>query len=114
MSLKDKLIGDYDYKSLCLPAMMLPKGEQKFQFYEKDEALPIFLSIIMGLQHALAMVGGLITPPLVIARFNIDITDTELQQYFISAALITSGICTIIRYVIVLVPTFCMYVLEIA
>mmetsp|Transcript_10252 Transcript_10252/g.21632 ORF Transcript_10252/g.21632 Transcript_10252/m.21632 type:complete len:105 (-) Transcript_10252:12-326(-) len=54
----------------------------------------------MGLQHAFAMVGGLITPPYVVAKFTIDefpFTKVDLQQYAIVAALITSGICTIIN-----------------
>ncbi len=50
----------------------------------------------MGLQHAFAMVGGLITPPLTVFRFTINFLDTKSQQYAISAALITSGICTLI------------------
>ena len=61
----------------------------------------------MGLQHAFAMVGGLITPPYVVARFSIDsfpFSNVELQQYFIVAALITSGICTIINVLRVEIP----------
>jgi len=61
----------------------------------------------MGLQHAFAMVGGLITPPFVIAKFSIDSFPFEmvaLQQYFIVAALITSGICTIINVMKVEIP----------
>jgi NCS2 family nucleobase:cation symporter-2 len=51
----------------------------------------------MGLQHAFAMVGGLITPPLVVMKFSVSFMDVALQQYAVSAALITSGICTIIN-----------------
>jgi len=51
----------------------------------------------MGLQHAFAMVGGLITPPLVVFKFTISFVNVALQQYAISAALITSGICTLIN-----------------
>ncbi len=29
------------------------------------------MSIIMGLQHAMAMIGGLITPPLVVFKFTV-------------------------------------------
>lgn len=66
-----------------------------------DEKIPIFLTIIMGLQHSFAMVGGLITPPLVIFRFTVcgfgAAACPELEQYAISAALITSGLCTMIN-----------------
>eukprot|EP00957_Ditylum_brightwellii_P209398 15361624-Ditylum_brightwellii.AAC.1 len=53
----------------------------------------------MGLQHAFAMVGGLITPPLVVFKFTVCGFPfcPDLQQYAISAALITSGICSIIQ-----------------
>lgn len=29
------------------------------------------MSVLMGLQHAMAMVGGLITPPLVVFKFTV-------------------------------------------
>jgi xanthine/uracil permease len=48
----------------------------------------------MGLQHAFAMVGGLITVPFVIFKFTICFGCVDLQQYAIAAALISSGICT--------------------
>ena len=51
----------------------------------------------MGLQHAFAMVGGLITVPYVIFRFTVCFTCIELQQYAISAALIASGLCSMIN-----------------
>ena len=38
---------------------------------KKDEELPLLMSIFMGLQHAMAMVGGLITPPLVVFKFTV-------------------------------------------
>ena len=65
-----------------------------------DEKIPIFLAIIMGLQHSFAMVGGLITPPLVIFRFTVcgfANPCPKLEQYAISAALITSGIGCLIN-----------------
>lgn len=55
--------------------------------------------MLMGLQHCFAMVGGLITPPLVIFRFAVCGYPfcPALEQYAISAGLITSGICTLIN-----------------
>jgi uric acid-xanthine permease len=53
--------------------------------------------MVMGLQHSLAMVGGLITPPLVVFKFSVCFTCLDLQQYAISAALIASGICSLIN-----------------
>ena len=51
---------DYDYKYLCMPSMPWSKGGvEPPQFLAKDEKLPLTLSLIMGLQHALAMVAGI-------------------------------------------------------
>jgi hypothetical protein len=97
----------YEYGALCMPSLPWKKQRHPMRFYPLDEALPILLSLVMGLQHAFAMVGGLITPPFVIAKFSIDsfpFDKVELQQYFIVAALITSGICTIINVCKIEIP----------
>ena len=62
--------------------------------------------MIMGLQHAFAMVGGLITPPLVVFRFTVCGFPfcPPLEQYAISAGLITSGICSIINVMKLPIP----------
>lgn len=77
----------------------------------KDEPIPILLALIMGLQHAFAMVGGLITPPLVVFKFTICGFPfcPDLQQYAISAALITSGICTVINCLKMKIPFTGLY-----
>lgn len=101
MGWRELFIGDrerYDYGSMCQPQIPCIKAsKKKLNFYHKDEPIPLFLAALMGLQHSFAMVGGLITVPLVIFRFSICFGCTDLQQYAISAALITSGICSIIQ-----------------
>jgi uracil-xanthine permease len=91
----------YDYSALCMPNLPFccKKPKQQVNFYGKDEPIPILLSAIMGLQHCFAMVGGLITPPLVVFRFTVCGFPfcPDLEQYAISAALITSGICTLVN-----------------
>ena len=64
------------------------------------------LALVMGLQHAFAMIGGLITPPLVVMRFTVCGFPfcSDLEQYAVSAALITSGICTIINCMQIPIP----------
>jgi uric acid-xanthine permease len=64
-----------------------------------DEPLPILLAAIMGLQHCFAMVGGLITPPLIVFRFAICGFPfcPPLEQYAISASLLISGVSTLIN-----------------
>ena len=64
-----------------------------------DEPIPIALALLMGLQHAFAMIGGLITPPLVVIKFAVCGPPfcPELEQYAISASLIASGITSLIQ-----------------
>ena len=71
-----------------------------------DDPIPILMAAIMGLQHAFAMVGGLITPPLVVMKFTVCGFPfcPALQQYAVSAALITSGICSIINITKIKIP----------
>lgn len=58
-------------------------------FYALDAELPLILAISSGLQHALAMLAGLITPPIIFASaLNLD---AATSSYMISASLIGCG-----------------------
>ena len=95
----DESDGDsFDYKHLCMPTNPWGKQKQEPQrFFEKDEQISILLATIMGLQHCFSMVGGLIAAPLVVFRFTVAANDPMLQQYAVAAALITSGITSIVN-----------------
>ena len=41
-------------------------------FFPSDEVLSLVVAAVMGLQHALAMVGGIVTPPLIIGYLQDD------------------------------------------
>jgi uracil-xanthine permease len=101
-------VGDYDYKALCTPRLpCLKQDAQKMHFFGVNDKLPLLVAAVMGLQHAFAMVGGLITPPYVVAKFAVDgfpFADLDMQQYAISSALICSGIFTIMNVVQVPIP----------
>ncbi|KAJ7815876.1 xanthine/uracil permease [Mycena olivaceomarginata] len=90
-------LGDYDYAWLCLPT--LPFGNQKKSrqppFYALDAELPLVLAIASGLQHALAMLAGLITPPIIFASALS--LDSATSAYMISASLIGCGILSLIQ-----------------
>lgn len=62
---KDGWVGDYDFGWLCTPSLpfMKTKRSRAPPFYAIDAELPLLLAIICGLQHSLAMLAGLITPP---------------------------------------------------
>ena len=62
----------------------------------------------MGLQHAFAMVGGLIVPPYVVMRFSVAEdgagSNLDMQQYAIACSLILSGIFTILNCIQFKIP----------
>ncbi|KAJ7867443.1 xanthine/uracil permease [Mycena leptocephala] len=90
-------LGDYDYAWLCTPA--LPFGNLKKSrqppFYALDAELPLVLAIASGLQHALAMLAGLITPPIIFASALS--LDSATSAYMISASLIGCGILSLVQ-----------------
>lgn len=104
-SAKEWFLGSYDYGYLCKPAWPFGKQSKREppQFFEVNAWLGILTATIMGLQHALSMIGGLISPATLVGQlaFN-DPTLTrqealDIQQYLISASLIICGITTMIQ-----------------
>lgn len=84
-------LGDYDYAWLCMPALPGMKSRKRAlpPFYALDADLPILLAASCGLQHALAMLAGLIAPPIIFASsLNLD---SATQSYMISSSLIGCG-----------------------
>lgn len=101
----DGLVGvkQYDYSYLCMPSVPWSEGGvEPPMFLGKDQKLPLLLALIMGLQHALAMVSGIATSPLLIAGdacfpWQQDSAMCDSQSYLISAGWITSGLLTIVQ-----------------
>ena len=66
-------IGDYDWKFLCMPRFPFCYKEKKVYqpppFYAHDEPLSLFVSLMIGLQHALTMSTNIITPAILV--FNV-------------------------------------------
>ncbi|MCJ1422972.1 hypothetical protein MMC29_000853 [Sticta canariensis] len=121
---KDIFIGRYDYGYLCMPQNPFTSCSREHKerkpppFYAVDQLLSVFVALLMGLQHALAMVGGLITPPLLIgflAYNDIDkgiLTPDEAasrQNNLVATSLIVTGICTIVHVIQIPFP-FCKLV----
>ncbi len=102
LSTRQGWLGDYNFGALCLPRLFPWKPDSKLNggaaespFYGVHDDLPIAVAAICGLQHALAMLGGLITPPMIIAS-SLNLSG-ETSAYLISASLITSGIISAIQ-----------------
>ncbi len=53
----------YDYKYLCTPSLpcLAEDGVDPPLFLAKDERLPLIPAMLLGLQHALAMIAGIAT-----------------------------------------------------
>lgn len=93
---KEGLLGDYDYKYLFVPEIPFTKKPPKTQpFFGLNSDMPIILGFILGFQHALAMLAGVVTPPIIIASTaNLS---SDLQEFLVSTSLITSGILSMVQ-----------------
>lgn len=93
---KDGFIGDYDYKYLFVPEIPFKKTVTKRQpFFGLNSDMPLLLGFILGFQHALAMLAGVVTPPILIASAaNLD---SATQEYLVSGSLIVSGLLSCIQ-----------------
>lgn len=95
---KKGLIGDYDYAFLFRPNLpFMGRSSSRSPFFGLNDRMPVLLGLLLGLQHALAMLAGIITPPLLLsgpAGANLEI---HQQQYLVSTALIISGILSTIQ-----------------
>lgn len=66
--------------------------QRKFGFVEKP---PVVTTLLVSLQHLLAITGGIITAPLIIAMgMGLSLQDTS---YMISSSLVISGLATLIQ-----------------
>lgn len=64
-------------------------------FYGLEAKLPLGQTLLLGLQHMLAMFVGIITPPLIIA--GVAGLNTAETGFFVSMALMVSGLTTYIQ-----------------
>ncbi|KAI1810803.1 Xanthine/uracil permease [Poronia punctata] len=95
---RDGLLGDYDYAFLFRPNIpFLKKHRQASPFFGLNDKLPVFLALLLGFQHALAMLAGIITPPIILAGAAGVNLETQVQQYLVSTSLIVCGILSMIQ-----------------
>ena len=73
----------------------MAKSKRAAPFFGLNDHMPALLALLLGFQHALSMLAGIITPPIIIASSaNLD---TELQQYLVSTSLIVCGILSSVQ-----------------
>ncbi|KAK6437502.1 hypothetical protein LTR95_006304 [Oleoguttula sp. CCFEE 5521] len=93
---RDGLIGKYDYAFLFKPNLPFMKKERRAApFFGLNEKMPLLLALLLGFQHSLSMLAGIITPPIILA--NSANLGPELQSYLVSTSLIVCGILSSVQ-----------------
>jgi len=93
---RDGLIGNYDYAFLFKPNLPFIKKERRAApFFGLNARMPVLLAMLLGFQHALAMLAGSITPPIILAAAAH--LDGEMQANLVSTSLIVSAILSTIQ-----------------
>lgn len=93
---KEGILGDYDYGYLFIPQIPFTKTKPKIQpFFGLQSDMPLLLGALLGFQHALAMLAGVVTPPLIIS--SVANLGPELQKYLVSVSLIVTGLMSLIQ-----------------
>jgi uric acid-xanthine permease len=73
----------------------MKKERRAAPFFGLDDKMPVVLALLLGFQHALSMLAGIITPPIILG--NAANFSTEIQQYLVSTSLIVCGILSSIQ-----------------
>jgi len=95
---RDGLFGNYDYAFLFRPNLpFIKKHRQASPFFGLNDKLPVFLALLLGFQHALAMLAGIITPPIILSGAAGVNLETNKQQYLVSTSLIVCGLLSMIQ-----------------
>ena len=98
LTTKEGLVGDYDYAFLFTPTLpFLSKVPKTAPFFGLNDKMPIFLALLLGFQHALSMLAGLITPPIILSGSGGAALDSETSQYLVSTSLIVCGILSAVQ-----------------
>jgi xanthine/uracil permease len=93
---KDGLVGTYDYAYLFKPNIPFIKKERRAApFFGLNARMPVLLAMLLGFQHSLAMLAGIITPPIILS--SAAHLDGNMQAYLVSTSLIVSGILSSIQ-----------------
>ena len=95
---REGLIGSYDYGYLFMPNLpFMGKENVTPPFFGLHDHMPVFLALLLGLQHTLAMLAGVITPAIILSgEAGVNLA-TDEQQYLVSTALIVCGILSAIQ-----------------
>ena len=89
-------MGTYDYAFLFRPNIPFMKKERRAApFFGLNDRMPVLLALLLGFQHALAMLAGVITPPIILA--NAANLSSDQQRYLVSTSLVVCGILSSVQ-----------------
>ncbi|EPE04827.1 purine permease [Ophiostoma piceae UAMH 11346] len=95
---RDGLLGDYDYAYLFTPNLPFMRNKKlSSPFFGLNDHMPVLLAVLLGFQHSLSMLAGIITPPLIMSGAAGGNLTANQQQYLVSTALIVSGLLSMIQ-----------------
>lgn len=95
---KQGLVGSYDYAFLFRPNIpFMKKPRRASPFFGLNDKMPVVLALLLGFQHALAMLAGVMTPPIILSGAGGVNLDVSYQQYLVSTSLIVCGILSSIQ-----------------
>ena len=75
----------------------MKKTRRAAPFFGLNDKMPVVLAALLGFQHALAMLAGIITPPIILSGTAGANLTTSQQQYLVSTSLIVCGILSSIQ-----------------
>lgn len=75
----------------------MKKPKRAAPFFGLYDTMPVLLALLLGFQHALAMLAGVITPPIIISGQGGANLGTDDAQYLVSTSLIVCGILSSIQ-----------------
>ena len=75
----------------------MKKERRAAPFFGLNDRMPVLLAALLGFQHALSMLAGIITPPIILSGTAGANLTPELQQYLVSTSLIVCGILSSIQ-----------------
>jgi len=98
LTTKDGLVGDYDYAFLFKPNLpFMKKTRRAAPFFGLNDKMPLLLSLLLGFQHALAMLAGIISPPIILAGTGGANLGGATSSYLVSTSLIVCGILSSVQ-----------------
>ena len=91
-------MGQYDYAFLFKPNLpFMRKSKRAAPFFGLNDKMPVLLALLLGFQHALSMLAGVISPPIIIAGQAGANFPGDEAQYLVSTSLIVCGILSSVQ-----------------